>query len=183
MDPTPTPTDLPNGTDEWSRWMRRALVAAERAAAEGEVPVGALVVRAGELLGEGWNRTEQLNDPTAHAEIVALKRATARARNHRLPGAVLISTLEPCLMCFGALLESRISVLVFGAADPLRGAVPLWKSGALSSYPGKELVVVAGIAEEECSARLKRWFAARRSEAADARDGVRIEEDSRRRGA
>jgi tRNA(adenine34) deaminase len=93
---------------EWAPWMARALACADRAAAEGEIPVGAIVVRDGELLGEGWNRTEQLNDPTAHAEILALRRATALVRNHRLTGAALVTTLEPCVMCFGALLESRI---------------------------------------------------------------------------
>src|SRR5262249_47385906 len=117
-------------TTDWTPWMARALACADRAAAEGEIPVGAVIVRDGELLGEGWNRTEQLNDPTAHAEILALRRATALARNHRLTGAALITTLEPCVMCFGALLESRIAIVVSGADDPLRGALPLWKSGA-----------------------------------------------------
>jgi tRNA(adenine34) deaminase len=146
----------------WLPWMRRALACAEQAEREGEVPVGALVVRDGELLGEGSNRIEQLGDPTGHAEIVALRRAAARVRNHRLGGATLVTTLEPCLMCFGAILESRIAVVVYGAADPLRGAVPLWKSGALSRYPVRDLVVVEGVAEAECTAQLKRWFAERR---------------------
>lgn len=156
----------------WLPWMRRALTCAEQAEREGEVPVGALVVRDGELLGEGSNRIEQLGDPTGHAEIVALRRAAARVRNHRLGGATLVTTLEPCLMCFGAILESRIAVVVYGAADPLRGAVPLWKSGALSRYPVRDLLVVEGVAEAECTAQLKRWFAARREipprESADA---------------
>ena len=156
----------------WLPWMRRALACAEQAEREGEVPVGALVVRDGELLGEGSNRIELLGDPTGHAEIVALRRAAARVRNHRLGGATLVTTLEPCLMCFGAILESRIAVVVCGASDPLRGALPLWKSGALSRYPVRELLVVEGVAETECTAQLKRWFAARRApppfEAVDA---------------
>jgi len=149
----------------WLPWMRRALRCAERAAAEGEVPVGALVVRDGELLAEGSNRIEQLGDPTAHAEIVALRRAAAVLRNHRLSGATLVTTLEPCVMCFGALLESRIAIVVSGADDPLRGALPLWKSGALSRYPVRNLLVVEGVEEQECRARLKKWFASRRSTA------------------
>ena len=154
---------------DWTPWMARALACADRAAAEGEIPVGAVVVRDGELLGEGWNRTEQLHDPTAHAEILALRRATALARNHRLTGATLVTTLEPCVMCFGALLESRIEVVVCGADDPLRGALPLWKSGALSRYPVRNLLVVEGVEERECRARLKAWFASRRSESSRAR--------------
>ncbi len=165
----------------WTPWMERALACADRAAAEGEIPVGAVVVRDGELLAEGWNRTEQLNDPTAHAEILALRRATALARNHRLTGAVLVTTLEPCVMCFGALLESRIAVVVSGAADPLRGALPLWKSGALSRYPVGNLLVVEGVEERECRARLKAWFASRRNPASRVRgDGPDADAESER---
>jgi len=169
----------------WLTWMRRALVCAEQAEREGEVPVGALVVRDGEILGEGSNLTLQLGDPTGHAEIVALRRAAARVRNHRLGGATLITTLEPCLMCFGAILECRIAVVVYGAADPLRGAVPLWKSGALSRYPVGDLQVVAGVAEAECTAQLKKWFAGRRSEPPDLRGGAEPAKSSfqMRRGA
>jgi tRNA(adenine34) deaminase len=163
----------------WLPWMQRALVCAEEAEREGEVPVGALVVRDGEILGEGSNRTLQLGDPTGHAEIVALRRAAARVRNHRLGGATLITTLEPCLMCFGAILESRIAIVVYGAADPLRGAIPLWKSGALSRYPVRDLLVVEGVAETECTAQLKKWFAGRRSEPpCDPADKIKM-----RRGA
>jgi len=144
--------------------MTRALECARSAAAEGEVPIGAVVVRGGELLGEGWNRTGILCDPGAHAEMVALRRAAARARNWRLPGAALVTTLEPCLMCFGALLEARIGTLVYGASDSLRGAVGLWKSGHLDRYPVRALRVVEGVDEERCKALLQEWFAARRVE-------------------
>jgi len=153
--------------------MARALEAAGRAAAEGEVPIGAVVVRDGELLGEGWNRTETLCDPSAHAELLALKRAAARARNWRLPGAALVTTLEPCLMCFGALLEARIETLVFGASDSLRGATALWKSGHLDRYPGKELRLVEGVSDEQCRSLLKKWFAARRARSPRARSSPR----------
>src|SRR5687768_17520263 len=131
--------DGPSDRSPWTRWMARALDGARRAAAEGEIPIGAVVVRGDELLGEGWNRTEALSDPAAHAELIALRRASARARNWRLPGATLVTTLEPCLMCFGALLEARIATLVIGAADSQRGATGLWKSGHLSRYPVKGL--------------------------------------------
>jgi tRNA(adenine34) deaminase len=146
----------------WKPWMERALDLARRAAAEEEVPIGAVVVRAGELLGEGWNRTETLRDPTAHAEMLALKRACARADNWRLPGAALVTTLEPCVMCFGALLEARVETLVIGATDSQRGATLLWKSGQLSRYPVGSLRLVEGVEAESCRVLLERWFAARR---------------------
>ena len=146
----------------WDPWMSRALRCARRAAEEGEVPIGAVVVRGGELLGEGWNRTETLADPCAHAELIALRRAAASVRNWRLPGAALIVTLDPCLMCFGALLEARVETLVVGATDSPRGALGLWKSGHLSGYPGKDLRVVEGVAAAECRSLLQEWFAARR---------------------
>ncbi len=143
--------------------MEHALAMARRAAAEGEVPIGAVVVRAGELLGDGWNRTETLIDPVAHAEIQALRRAAARVGNWRLTGAALVTTLEPCVMCFGALLEARIETLVIGASDSRRGATSLWKSGHLSRYPVRPLLVVEHVAEEECQALIKTWFAGRRA--------------------
>jgi tRNA(adenine34) deaminase len=144
--------------------MLRAIDCARQAASEGEVPIGAVLVREGELLGEGWNRTETLCDPGAHAEMLALKRAAARARNWRLTGAALIVTLEPCLMCFGALLEARVGTLVWGAADSARGASGLWKSGHLDRYPVKDLRVVEGVRELECRKLLQEWFVARRAE-------------------
>ncbi|MSR45973.1 MAG: nucleoside deaminase [Planctomycetes bacterium] len=148
---------------EWSRWMDVALDLARRAGREGEVPIGAVVVRQGELLGEGFNRTEQLIDPVAHAEIAALRRAAARTGNWRLTDAALITTLEPCVMCFGALLEARIGTLVVGAGDSRRGATPLWKSGHLSSYPARPLKLIEGVEEGRCQALLKEWFVQRRA--------------------
>jgi tRNA(adenine34) deaminase len=98
------------------------LTLAERAAAEGEVPVGAVVVRDGELIGEGWNRPIAAHDPTAHAEIQALRDAAQRIGNYRLPGAELYVTLEPCPMCAGAIVHARIARVIYGAADPKGGA-------------------------------------------------------------
>ena len=113
------------------QWMRRALALADLAEQAGEVPIGAVVVRDGELLGEGWNQVISSRDPTAHAEIVALRDAARRADNYRLPGAVLYVTLEPCTMCAGALVHARIGQLVFGAKEPRAGVVcPAYQGGA-----------------------------------------------------
>ena len=104
-------------------WMARALTLAESAAGEGEVPVGAVVVRDGEVVGEGWNRPIIAHDPTGHAEVNALRDAAARAGNYRLSGATLYVTIEPCTMCFGALMHARIARLVYGAREPRAGSV------------------------------------------------------------
>lgn len=103
-------------------WMRQALALAERAAAEGEVPVGALIVRAGEVLGAGWNQPIGRHDPTAHAEVQALRAASQRLGNYRLPGCDLYVTLEPCPMCAGAIVHARIRRVIFAASDPKGGA-------------------------------------------------------------
>ncbi len=147
----------------WQPWMERALELAERAGREGEVPIGALVVRRGELLGEGWNRSEALLDPCAHAELLALRRAAARSGNWRLTDATLVTTLEPCVMCFGALIEARIGLLVVGAGDSRRGAIDLWKAGHLSRYPVRPLALIEGVLEGRCQKLLKDWFAVRRA--------------------
>jgi tRNA(adenine34) deaminase len=102
--------------------MRRALSLAERAAAQGEVPVGAVLVRDGEIVGEGWNQPISTNDPSAHAEILALRNAGRRLGNYRLPGTSLYVTLEPCPMCAGAIIHARVARVLFGAADPRGGA-------------------------------------------------------------
>ena len=98
--------------------MRRALELADRAAAHQEVPIGALVVREGQLLGEGWNQVISASDPTAHAEIVALRAAARRVGNYRLPDTTVYVTLEPCTMCAGALVHARVAQLVFAASEP-----------------------------------------------------------------
>ncbi|UCH54295.1 MAG: tRNA adenosine(34) deaminase TadA, partial [Pseudomonadota bacterium] len=108
------------GTDEF--WMRRALALARHAEENGEVPVGAVVVHDGEVIGEGWNQPIVSHDPSAHAEIVALRAAAQRAQNYRLPGAILYVTLEPCVMCAGAIVQARLARVVYGAADPKAGA-------------------------------------------------------------
>lgn len=143
--------------------MEYALGLAEQAAAQDEVPVGAVVVRDDEILGEGWNRPISGNDPTAHAEIVALRAAAQSLENYRLCGATLYVTLEPCLMCAGAMVHARIERLVFGASDPRRGAVN--STGRVFESQGLNHQVQAegGIMSEQCGRRLQAFFQERRS--------------------
>ncbi|MCY4426427.1 MAG: tRNA adenosine(34) deaminase TadA [Halieaceae bacterium] len=108
---------------EHELWMKRALELAESAASANEVPVGAVLVRAGELLGEGRNQMISSNDPTAHAEQVALRNAASKQANFRLPGSTLYVTLEPCTMCVGAMLHARVEKLIFAAREPRAGVV------------------------------------------------------------
>lgn len=143
--------------------MQRALALADRAAAEGEVPVGALVVRDGEVLGEGWNRPIASHDPSAHAEIQALRAAARRTENYRLPGADLYVTLEPCPMCAGAIVHARIRHLIFGATDPKGGACgsvfDLLPSDHRFNHHTR---CIGGVLAEDCSERLRQFFRARR---------------------
>ncbi len=147
-------------TDE--AFMRRALGLAQRAQEEGEVPVGAVVVLEEKILGEGWNRPIAAADPTAHAEIQAMRAASAALSNYRLTGATLYVTLEPCVMCVGAMFHARIGRVVFGASDPKTGAagsiVDLFKNEKLNHQAQIQGGVLAG----ECGALLSRFFASRR---------------------
>lgn len=148
--------------EDHEKWMRRALALADRAANEGEVPVGAVVVRDNQLLGEGWNQVIAAQDPTAHAEIVALRDAARAVGNYRLPEATLYVTLEPCTMCAGALVHARITQLVFGANEPRAGVV--CSTCALLDEPWYNHKVnwQGGVLAESSSARLKDFFQARR---------------------
>jgi len=130
--------------------MRRALELAARAAAEGEVPVGAVVVLDGEVIGEGWNQPIAARDPTAHAEIRALRAAAERTGNYRLTGATLYVTLEPCDMCVGAMFHARIARAVYGATDPKKQVLK------------NQVVLEGGTLARECGEALTRFFAARR---------------------
>jgi len=144
------------------RWMRQALALADRAAAAGEVPVGAVVVREDTLLGEGWNRVISTSDPSGHAEMVALRAAAARVGNYRLPGATLYVTLEPCTMCAGAMVHARVEKLVFGAREPRAGAV--CSTCALLDEPrfNHRVAWQEGVLAGESTARLQAFFRARR---------------------
>jgi tRNA(adenine34) deaminase len=148
----------PTDTD----FMRRALELARRAGEEGEVPVGALVCLDGEIIGEGWNRPIRDRDPTAHAEIVALRAAALHRNNYRLEGAVLYVTLEPCAMCIGAVLNARMARLVFGAWDLKAGAC-----GGMIDLPREpkfthRVDVFGGVCSDECGELLRTFFASRR---------------------
>jgi len=139
-------------------WMRAALAEAEAAAEKGEIPIGAVIVRDGELIAGGHNLRETERDPTAHAEVVAIKRAAERLGAWRLTGTTLYVTIEPCAMCAGALVLARIERLVYGAADPKAGACgTLWN---LVQDPrlNHRLAVTAGVLEDECRAVIQGFF-------------------------
>lgn len=147
-------------TDEF--FMREALSLAQAAECLGEVPVGALVVRNGEIVGRGFNSPIGENDPTAHAEIAALRDAARNLGNYRLPGCELFVTLEPCAMCAGAIMHARIARVVYGARDPKTGVhgsvVDLFGVERLNHHA----VIVGGVLADECSALLSGFFASRR---------------------
>jgi tRNA(adenine34) deaminase len=142
--------------------MRRALDLARRAAAAGEVPVGAVLVVGDEALGEGWNQPIGACDPTAHAEIVALRAAAARIGNYRLPGSTLYVTLEPCPMCAGAMVHARVARVVFGAADPRAGAAGTAFALLQAAALNHRAEVTGGMLAEECGMLLREFFRTRR---------------------
>lgn len=135
-------------TDE--EYMRRALELAQRAQSEGEVPIGAVVVLEGKIIGEGWNRPIAASDPTAHAEIQAMRAAASGTKNYRLSGATLYVTLEPCDMCIGAMFHARIARVVYGATDPKKQVLK------------NQVRVEGGVLAEECGGILREFFAAKR---------------------
>lgn len=145
-------------------WMSRALELAERAAREGEVPVGAVLVREEAVIGQGWNRPIATHDPSAHAEIMALRRAGESCSNYRLLEATLYVTLEPCMMCVGALVHARIKRLVFGAFDTKSGAVCSVARLLDAAYLNHRVIYQGGILADECGGRLRDFFRARRAE-------------------
>lgn len=145
------------------RWMRHALDLAHRAEEAGEVPVGAVLVYEGEIIGEGHNRPISTHDASAHAEMIALRAATARLQNYRLPASTqLFVTLEPCAMCAGALVHARVSEVIYGAPDPRAGA-----AGSIFNILDSEALnhrarITGGMMEKECGEILKNFFRARR---------------------
>ncbi|MGH8251835.1 MAG: tRNA adenosine(34) deaminase TadA [Steroidobacteraceae bacterium] len=145
-----------------AQWMRRAIELAARAEDHGEVPVGAIVVRDQELLGEGWNQPVGAQDPTAHAEILALRAAARQVGDYRLGGATLYVTLEPCPMCAAAMTHARIARLVFGAWDPRQGAAGSAFNLVAAPEFNHRVEAYGGVLSEDCGALLKRFFARRR---------------------
>lgn len=144
------------------KWIRHALSLAHRAEQEGEVPVGAVIIRDGELVAEGWNQPVLSHDPTAHAEVMALRAAGMAEENYRLLDTTLYVTLEPCVMCAGAIIHARVGRVVYGATDPRVGA-----AGSAFSLLGSDrfnhlVEVCGGVLAEECGDLLRQFFKARR---------------------
>jgi tRNA(adenine34) deaminase len=142
--------------------MGRALDLARIARAADEVPVGALLVRDGEVIGEGYNQPRRSNDPTAHAEVVALRDAGSRQANYRLPGSTLYVTVEPCSMCVGAIVHARVQTLVFGTTEPKTGAVVSQIRLFETAAHNHAVSIVQGVCEEECRDLMVSFFEAKR---------------------
>jgi tRNA(adenine34) deaminase len=146
-----------------AHYMRAALAQAALAQARGEVPVGAVVVLDGQVIGAGFNQPINAHDPTAHAEVVAIRAAAARAGNYRLTGATLYVTIEPCQMCVGAMVHARIARLVYGAREPKAGAIESAMRAHEHPALNHRMEATGGVLEEECRATIQGFFAERRS--------------------
>ena len=156
-------------------FMYKALSEARKAATHGEVPVGAVIVDAeGRVVARAFNKTVSLHDPTAHAEILALREAAAQCGNYRLTGATLVVTLEPCPMCMGAALNARVGHLVFGAFDPKWGAAGSLYNLAQDARLNHRIEVTSGVCEEECRRLMQDFFQARRKIAGQTRRGTEV---------
>jgi len=143
-------------------WMRHALTLANKAAELDEVPVGAVLVKDDQLLAEGWNQPISHNDPTAHAEIMAIRKASQIIENYRLPGSTLYVTIEPCSMCAGAIVHARISRVVFGAFEPRAGAAGSVINLLQNEHFNHQVEITSGILAQECGQILKDFFAQKR---------------------
>jgi tRNA(adenine34) deaminase len=139
-----------------------ALVEARRARDAGEVPIGAVVALGGEIVGRGFNHPIGARDPTAHAEVVAIRDAARRLDNYRLTGSTLCVTIEPCLMCVGAIIHARVGTLVYGAAEPRSGAVTSTVRGGELPGHNHRFEVISGVREEECRALMQEFFRVKR---------------------
>ncbi|WP_331350711.1 tRNA adenosine(34) deaminase TadA [Cellvibrio sp. UBA7671] len=149
---------------EDAHWMNYALQLAEKGEAMGEVPVGAVIVQDGNIIGEGFNQPISSHDPTAHAEIIALRQAAMQVQNYRLVGSTIYVTLEPCTMCVGALIHARLARLVFGTTEPKAGAV-ISKSRLLdNNYFNHRIDYAGGVLSDRCQHQLSQFFARRRQE-------------------
>lgn len=142
----------------WALWMHEALHWAQVAAVRGDVPIGAVVVLDGQIIGRGFNTREACHDPSGHAEVVALREAGRRVQRWRLDGATLVVTLEPCVMCAGAIVNSRIARVVYGAADPKAGAVDSLYQVLNDPRLNHQVEVIAGVEQEACQAILREFF-------------------------
>ena len=143
-------------------WMQRALELARVAEENGEVPVGAVIVLNNEIIGAGWNQPISRNDPTAHAEIMALRSAASAVNNYRLPGADMYVTLEPCVMCAGAIIHARINRVIFGARDPKAGAAGSVFDILQTDRLNHSVAITSGVLESECATILREFFQSKR---------------------
>lgn len=143
-------------------WMREAILQATIAAEQGEVPVGAVLIEAGKLIGSGFNQPVMRHDATAHAEIIALRAASACKQNYRLPATTLYVTIEPCTMCVGALIHARVDLLVFGAREPRAGAVVSRQNLLDAQHYNHRLSYVEGVLVAQCSKLVQAFFKAKR---------------------
>lgn len=157
---TPSNEELSNQDHE--HWMQVALEYAREAAGRDEVPVGAVLVEAGKMIGFGSNQPISTNDPTAHAEIIAVRNASQFKQNYRLPGTILYVTIEPCTMCIGALIHARVDMLVFGAREPKAGAVVSHQVLLNESSYNHQLDYVEGVLAEQCSELMQQFFKTKR---------------------
>ena len=145
------------------KWMEHALRLAERSRQEGEVPVGAVIVKDGALIAEGWNQPIDKHDATAHAEIMAIRAAGVAQNNYRLPDTTLYVTLEPCTMCAGAIIHARIANVIYGAADPRTGSAGSAVDVFSGDYHNHRVSVDGGLMKEECGQILRDFFSERRN--------------------
>lgn len=150
-------------TDD-QHFMQQAIALAQQAADSGEVPVGAVLVRDGEIIGSGYNRPINACDPTAHAEIIALRDAAQRLANYRLPGTTLYVTIEPCTMCVGALVHARVERIVYGAEEPKAGAVTSHANILQQDFFNHRIEVTGGVLAEQCGSLMSGFFRDRRRE-------------------
>ena len=171
--PTPDESPAPLVSERDRRFMALAQAAAEEARAAGEVPVGAVLVRGDEVIAKGFNHPIGAHDPSAHAEMIALRAAAQAVENYRLPGCELYVTLEPCLMCAGAIMHARIARVVFGARDPKTGACGSVVDAFANPQLNHHTTVTGGVLETECGASLKSFFAERRRASREARAAAR----------
>ena len=151
-----------NFGDDHEHWMRLALAQAKKARKLDEVPVGAVIVQEGKLVATGFNRPIGTCDPTAHAEIQAIRDASQTLQNYRLPQCTLYVTIEPCAMCVGAIIHSRLKTLVFGALEPKAGMVESQQKLLSSGHFNHEVDVVGGVLEDECGGLMQEFFQAKR---------------------
>ena len=144
-------------------WMQHAFELARKAEASGEVPVGAVIVADGRIIGQGFNSPISTSDPTAHAEIIALRDAALHMRNYRMPGTTLYVTLEPCMMCAGAMVHARVERLVYGAADPKTGIIDSHLNLLDQETVNHRIQVTSGVMQDECSSILRTFFRNKRN--------------------